>query len=523
MHLISSSWLLSLIAFALFSSHALSDIVIFEPGLIANSSDAAADGSLAPGCISAMEATIACDPYLRLQVMADDFSYMASTVRNSICTTSCSQSLSSYHAAVQKACAGSPQPWADTPAILYGDQIWAQYNVSCFKDSKGNYCQDVLANLTLPAGDPSMASLPKSVVCSECVLLLGRLIQSTPFSNYSPRMAKEWAAIQATCGVSYPTAVQPVTGNRTDLPGYAPLGYATAQCLTGKTYTVVSGDDCGKIASQQGVPRGSLTSINNILPDCSNLQVGQKLCIPNTCQLYTIKSGDTCMQITNASSITLSQLRAWNPFINAGCSNLIAGDQICVSQPGAVWTGTTIPGATATKTGVYATATVAPPGPVAFGTTPKCGKYYQVNEGDYCQLIALNFTITVSLFEAINPQINAGCSNLSPGLYYCVLPTADWNQTTTTTTSSYQTAPAPTPSGTTANCYEWYVVQSGDYCAKIESVYGITMAQLRQWNPDLKNDCSNLQLGDAYCVHGDPGGTTAGNMAVRVRAFPTSP
>ncbi|GFF82980.1 autolysin [Aspergillus lentulus] len=91
-------------------------------------------------------------------------------------------------------------------------------------------------------------------------------------------------------------------------------------------------------------------------------------------------------------------------------------------------------------------------------------------------LISLNFTITVSIFEAINPQTDAGCSNLSPGLYYCVLPTADWNQTTTTTMSSYHTAPAPTPSGTIANCYEWYVVQSGDYCAKIESVYGITMA-----------------------------------------------
>lgn len=120
----------------------------------------------------------------------------------------------------------------------------------------------------------------------------------------------------------------------------------------------------------------------------------------------------------------------------------------------ALWAGTTIPGATVTKTGVHATETVAPPGPVAFGTTPKCGKCYQVNKGDYCQLIALNFTITVSLFEAINPQIDAGCSNLSPGLYYCVLPTADWNQTTTTTTSSYQTAPAPAPSGTTGNCYE---------------------------------------------------------------------
>ncbi|PKX91225.1 uncharacterized protein P174DRAFT_424060 [Aspergillus novofumigatus IBT 16806] len=41
---------------------------------------------------------------------------------------------------------------------------------------------------------------------------------------------------------------------------------------------------------------------------------------------------------------------------------------------------------------------------------------------------------------------------------------------------------------------KWYVVQSGDYCAKTEPVYGITMAQLQQWNPDLKDDCSNLQL-----------------------------
>ncbi|GFF48500.1 autolysin [Aspergillus lentulus] len=203
--------------------------------------------------------------------------------------------------------------------------------------------------------------------------------------------------------------------------------------------------------------------------------------------------------------------------------HLTSGFRSVLASP-ALWAGTTIPGATVTKTGVHATETVAPPGPVAFGTTPKCGKCYQVNKGDYCQLIALNFTITVSLFEAINPQIDAGCSNLSPGLYYCVLPTADWNQTTTTTTSSYQTAPAPAPSGTTGNCYEWYVVQSGDYCAKIESVYGITMAQLQQWNPDLKDDCSNLQLNDAYCVHaGAGGGTTPGNMAVRVRAFPTSP
>lgn len=45
-------------------------------------------------------------------------------------------------------------------------------------------------------------------------------------------------------------------------------------------------------------------------------------------------------------------------------------------------------------------------------------------------------------------------------------------------------------------------IVSGDYCGKIEAAYGITMAQLQLWNPSLLSDCSNLILGDAYCVDG---------------------
>jgi len=114
--------------------------------------------------------------------------------------------------------------------------------------------------------------LPKSALCSECVLGLGKLIQATSFSNYGSKIATEWASIQSTCGVSFPTAVQPIAGNRTDLPGYATPGYQVAQCNSGKKYTVVSGDDCGKIASSNNVPRGALLAINDVLPDCSTLQ-----------------------------------------------------------------------------------------------------------------------------------------------------------------------------------------------------------------------------------------------------------
>lgn len=156
---------------------------------------------------------------------------------------------------------------------------------------------------------------------------------------------------------------------------------------------------------------------------------------------------------------------------------------------------------TSTAVSQYASTTVTAPEPTASGTTSQFGEWYQVRLGDYCQLIALNVTIDLSLLEAINPSIDAGCDNLVPGLYYCVMPTALWNNTSngTTTMSSYLLPPAATPSGTTPDCYAWWTVSSGNTCYLIEQSYGIKIEQLQTWNPSLNGDCSNL-LGEAYCV-----------------------
>ncbi|KAI4761457.1 hypothetical protein E4T52_06394 [Aureobasidium sp. EXF-3400] len=164
--------------------------------------------------------------------------------------------------------------------------------------------------------------------------------------------------------------------------------------------------------------------------------------------------------------------------------------------------GTTIANATVTQTAVYATATVSPPSNVARGTTPFCGKYYTVQSGDDCSLIALNKTISIGLFESINPSVNSDCTNLTPGLAYCVFSTANWNVNATSgnATSTYVTAAAPTPNGTISNCFQYHTVVSGDYCGLLEDRYGITFAQLQTRNEDLNAVCSNLILGDAYCV-----------------------
>lgn len=46
------------------------------------------------------------------------------------------------------------------------------------------------------------------------------------------------------------------------------------------------------------------------------------------------------------------------------------------------------------------------------------------------------------------------------------------------------------------------MIQSGDFCARVQDQFGITFAQLQAWNPSLLSDCSNLALGEAYCVNG---------------------
>ncbi|KAL4770522.1 hypothetical protein BDW60DRAFT_217940 [Aspergillus nidulans var. acristatus] len=278
-----------------------------------------------------------------------------------------------------------------------------------------------------------------------------------------------------------------------------------ADCSTNRTHTAVSGDTCAKIASAHSVPRGLLVAINHVRPDCADLRVGQVLCLPEPCALYPVQAGASCMDIAAANALTVQDLLEWNKYINPECTNLQAGDEVCVGPPTPSPTTTFVASPTTLQKRDYATSIVEPPGPVPRGTTKNCGLYYEVKPGDFCDSIADRFSIDYQLFRDINPAIDAECTNLVPGLYYCVSPTRDWNQTTTTTaTSTYATAPAPTTSGTTSNCYEWYVVHSGDTCNQIASIYGISLQELRLWNPSIREDCSNLRSGHAYCVHGEP-------------------
>lgn len=136
----------------------------------------------------------------------------------------------------------------------------------------------------------------------------------------------------------------------------------------------------------------------------------------------------------------------------------------------------------------------------------------------------------------MNPSIDANCTNLLAGLDYCValvngtsianttasayLSTAASTgiTTTATTTSTFVAAPTQTVTGTTDECYEWYVVESGDSCYSIYSNpdYDLTFEEFRELNTYIDEVCDNLWPDYAYCVSGiaeAPSSTIASVMA----------
>ena len=258
----------------------------------------------------------------------------------------------------------------------------------------------------------------------------------------------------------------------------------------------------------QSVAEGTLWAINNLWADCSNVALGETVCLPNQCTTYAMSSTDDCWSVSTNNNISYAAFLNYNPTINSDCSNLPPnGSVVCVTSPAGTYTPVFVPGTNQTAIGVYTDSAVPAPGPSAFGTTPNCGVWYQVQIADFCSRISISAQVSLDLFLLINPSIDAACDNLVPGLWYCTHPTFFWNETSSGNTTSPSTtlpAPAPTQSGTTKSCFAWHVIVSGDSCALLQETLGVTMTQLVAWNTGLEANCSNLILGDAYCVSGPP-------------------
>jgi LysM repeat protein len=130
-------------------------------------------------------------------------------------------------------------------------------------------------------------------------------------------------------------------------------------------------------------------------------------------------------------------------------------------------------------------------GPTPADTVSGCEKFYTTTKGDDCATVETKFSITLAQFYQWNPSVGSTCTNLWLGESYCVKGPAS-------TTSA--TASAPTQTGIASNCNKYYTVVSNDSCAKIDTAYGITFAELYKWNPAIGSDCEYLGVGYSVCV-----------------------
>ncbi|KAJ5518739.1 hypothetical protein N7453_001161 [Penicillium expansum] len=223
---------------------------------------------------------------------------------------------------------------------------------------------------------------------------------------------------------------------------------------------------------------------------------------------------DEC--IRNQDNFTMTQFLTWNPYI--GSRQISNGDATCVSPPGDLYSP---PSATVSANSTYTTKAI-PASPTPSGTATNCSDYYLVQDGDECGVICEGNSLKLAESIAMNPSVNANCTNLVVALDYCVATVNGTTPTTSNTTATFVSAPTTTVTGTTSECCEWHTVFSGDTCQLIEAEYGITFEKFIVLNTYVNSTCGNIWPGYAYCVSGI---ATANNSTstTAITATSTSP
>ncbi|KAK4932066.1 hypothetical protein LTR66_015998 [Elasticomyces elasticus] len=145
---------------------------------------------------------------------------------------------------------------------------------------------------------------------------------------------------------------------------------------------------------------------------------------------------------------------------------------------------------------------------------PQCNTYTWKGTDTCDSVVGPLGNVTIPQFLAWNPNINSLClnSDFFIGYEVCVSPpggylnrTSDSDSGSTsnaTAADATSTAAVPTNAldGSNHNCSLWYTVQEGDTCAKVSIAQSISLSDFYFLNPEIDANCTNLELGEAYCV-----------------------
>lgn len=266
--------------------------------------------------------------------------------------------------------------------------------------------------------------LPEGAVkpadCDPCLAARLRLRSGSPYFD-GPVVASEsiYQTLTSSCGITGKPATTSTIDYFTSQPE------PTESVCNGIMYQIQGGDDCYSISKAQSVGTAWMLSDNHLGAYCYEFPTSGSLCITNTCKTVTVAVNTTCKAIATAANITEPQLLAWNPVINPVCSNLdmMNGTTLCIEPP-----GPKLPPAQTTDVPPVTPTTAAPiPSNTAIGSDKPCGRWYEVEAGDYCNLVTLKFAISLDDFMFLNTGINSNCTNFFAKESYCIQAVGDIN------------------------------------------------------------------------------------------------
>lgn len=117
---------------------------------------------------------------------------------------------------------------------------------------------------------------------------------------------------------------------------FSQVASAANKCV--REYTVKGGDICDSISAANNVSTYQLAALNpgTINPDCSNLIAGQTLCLgsegEDCAQTYVVKLDDTCDEVYKAGGVNATIFNLNNPQVNGDCTNIYVGEVLCLAS-----------------------------------------------------------------------------------------------------------------------------------------------------------------------------------------------
>ncbi|KAF0328369.1 hypothetical protein K4K61_007357 [Colletotrichum sp. SAR11_59] len=531
--------------------------------------------TLTSECTGALAVDVtACDPLVR-DLRPDVFYPPASLTR--ICTTACSSAIETWRSSVLSQCGNqtiSADLGVEAAAVYIPGSLQYYFQNACLQDDSGRYCGPVAA-LAAAFAEPGIS--PFNYVtnttdqvrpddCDVCLANRLRLREGSPYFD-GPLAASQslYASMTASCGI----VDHPVVTTTIDYFTASPV--PTAKVCEGSTYTVQDSDDCYTVSKSQGVGTDWLLADNDLAAFCADFpSAGTGLCIANHCTTVTVPTNTTCEAMAAAANITEAQFKSWNPSISYGCANLprMNGSEVCIDAPGRKFVApsdtSALPPQTPTTTAPKPTDAADGSG----GSDKPCGRWYSVQQGDYCNLVAVKFAITLADFLFLNPAVNANCTNLFALESYCVAAVGDINTysgrpgyatitldpsapftgvpyterpdaTNSPYTRLYTALPQAT--GTRGDCVHYFAGDDYQYdlagspfasnCELAAHTYNVDPETFGLWNPSLGNVSDSacaFEKGVRYCgswyiEHGDQDAITATTTAGGEDPTNTSP